>query len=117
MMLVMVNFHGLRVNVGFQSVECVRQGGHRECHRFVLQCEISLVLCRAAARQQFGSGVIRTKERGTGNAPSNQKCPAVHEELLSAAGRWTCTADYTSAPSQHSTRWRVMCGGVIAFLL
>ena len=51
MMFVMVNFHRLRVDVGFQSVKCIRQGGHRECHGFVLQCEISLVLCRAACSQ------------------------------------------------------------------
>src|SRR5690349_3500675 len=98
MMFVMVNFHGLRVNVGFQSVKCIRQRGHRKCHRFVLQCEISLVLCRAASSQQAGSGVIRSKERGTGDTTCEQKFPAFHEELLSAAGctpRLTCRAALT----------------------
>jgi hypothetical protein len=31
--------------------------------------------------------MIRTKERGTGNASGNQKFPAIHEELLSAVVR------------------------------
>src|ERR1700750_2962774 len=94
MMFVMVNFHRLRVDVRFKSVKWIRQGGHRKCHRFVLQCEISLVLCRAAGSQQAGSGVVRSKERGTGNTTGEQKFPAFHEELLSAVGRWVYTAEY-----------------------
>src|SRR6516165_6865022 len=87
MVLVVVNFHGFRVDVGLQSVEWVRQRGHGECHRFFLHGEIGCMTCGDAGGKEASAGLIRSKESGPGDTSGYQKFPAIHEELLSAAGR------------------------------
>ena len=40
MVFVVMNFHGLGINVGFECVESVRQRWDGKCHGFFLQFEI-----------------------------------------------------------------------------
>src|SRR5216684_7072918 len=91
--LVMVDFHGLGVDVRFEGIERVRQRGHCECHGFFLRVWICFV-----SEQKAWHGTACSNQSCANDASPSNELAAVDGNLQRRGARVDVRADYTAIP-------------------